>query len=115
MLKSYFFAVAIAAAVLLPPAPGFAVFELGKSLKYKCTAEPNSHDRAACLGYLSGVADVMMEGNTVNKFKACIPENTGDHEIWQAVVKLLKENPGNLHYTADDLVAFAYQEAFPCD
>ena len=56
----------------------------------------------------------MMEGNKINNFKACIPESVSEDKIWATVTKSLKENSGNLHYTADDLVAYAYQDAFPC-
>ena len=86
-------------------------FELGKSLKYKCMADPNSNEGAYCLGYISGLADAMKEGNSVNKFKACIPDSASDMDI---VRKVLKDNPNNLHYTGNDLVAYAYQEAYPC-
>ena len=94
--------------------PGYAFFELGKSLKFKCMDDVNSHDRAFCMGYILGIADTVMEGNKINNFKACIPDSTTENEIWAVVSKALKENSGSLHYVGDDLVAYAYQEAFPC-
>ena len=77
-------------------------------------ADPNSNEGAYCLGYISGLADAMKEGNSVNKFKACIPDSASDMDILKLVRKVLKDNPNNLHYTGSDLVAYAYQEAYPC-
>tara|TARA_B100000315_G_C14425463_1_gene517598 strand:+ start:454 stop:801 length:348 start_codon:yes stop_codon:yes gene_type:complete len=114
MLKKIAVSLAVAGLMLAPTVPGQAFFELGKTLKIKCFDDVNSHDRAFCMGYILGIADVMMEGNTVNDFKACIPESAPEDKIWSTVTKFLKANPGNLHYTADDLVAFAFQETFPC-
>ncbi len=114
MQKKMVMLLVAAGLMLAPSVPGQASFELGKSLKIKCFDDINSHDRAFCMGYLLGIADVMMEGNKINNFKACIPESASEDKIWATVTKSLKENSGNLHYTADDLVAYAYQDAFPC-
>ncbi len=105
---------AVAGLVLLSAAPGNAFFELGKTLKIKCSGDPNSYDRAFCLGYIAGIADAMKDGNKINDFKACIPDDVTEERVLTVVREFLKENPGNLQYTADDLVAFAFQDAFPC-
>lgn len=105
---------AVAGLVLMPAAPGNAFFELGKSLKIKCSSDLNSYDRAFCLGYIAGIADAMKDGNKINDFKACVPDGVTEEQILSVVREFLKENPGNLQYTANDLVAFAFQDAFPC-
>jgi hypothetical protein len=115
MFKKFGLPILVAGIFCLTATSGHAVFELGKSLKFKCMGELNSNEEAQCLGYLSGIADVMMEGNKINKFKACIPETVNDTEILTIIRKVLKDNPSNLHYTGSDLVAYAFQEAYPCD
>lgn len=114
MIKKIGCALLLMGPILLAAASGNAAFELGKSLKYKCFDDPNSYDGGFCLGYITGIADTMKEGNKVNNFKACIPDSATDQDILGVVKQVLKENPGNMHYTGNDLVAFAYQDAYPC-
>jgi hypothetical protein len=115
MFKKYGLAILVAGIVVLSATSGQAFFELGKSLKFKCLADPNSNEGAQCLGYISSIADVMKEGNKINNFKACIPDSANDTDILAIARKVLKESPNNLHYTGSDLIAYAYQDAFPCN
>ena len=65
-----------------------------------------------CLGYISGIADVM-SSNAVNGFRAC----SSSVPLGQLVLvtkKWFGAHPEILHYPADGLIAAAMEEAFPC-
>jgi hypothetical protein len=51
----------------------------------------------------------------INGEVACIPDGVTSGQAVSIVKKYLKENPEELHYTAQSLVAFALIKAFPCN
>lgn len=88
-------------------------FENGNSLKQELN-DQNPAMKAMALGYITGVADVMMQGNAINGFTACIPIRVNRQQLLDITQKFINENPQTLHYTATGFIASALNSAFPC-
>ena len=91
-----------------------AMFLDGNTLYGWCFSE-DAGNKAACLGYVIGVADVLNSENRgeLTQYKACIPaiETT---QVVSAAKKYLDEHRQDGNIIASDLVARALSEAFPC-
>jgi hypothetical protein len=87
-------------------------FETGATLLAKCKS---GYDGAVvCLGYITGVADSLAAGNTVNHFTACMPKIITAGKLQDDVVVYLEKNGDNGHFAAVGLVAAALAHAYPC-
>jgi Rap1a immunity proteins len=91
-----------------------AVFLDGDTLRGWCTSE-DAGDQAACLGYVVGVADVLIsaDGGEPAQSEACIPavETT---QVVDVAKRYLESHRQAGDTAASDQVARALSEAFPC-
>jgi len=106
--------VAIATSVLAATAPyAVGAFYTGNELLEFCrsqnpvTAVDYVKD-ASCIFYIAGITDV------INTRQACIASSVTAGQVRDVVVKWLKANPQERHYTAHNLVVLALSKAFPC-
>jgi hypothetical protein len=70
-----------------------------------------------CYGYLAGVADVaerVMLGSGGLDFEICIPERTTIRQLYDAVMKGLKDNPQDRTAPALFLALKYLRTAWPC-
>ena len=91
-----------------------AKFLDGNTLRGWCFSE-DAGDQAACLGYVIGVADVLISQNRgeLTQYKACIPPiNTT--QVVDTAKQYLDTHRQSGAITASDLVAMALSAAFPC-
>ena len=90
-----------------------AKFLDGNTLRGWCFSE-DVGNQAACLGYVIGVADVLIseKSGELTQYKACIPpiETT---QVVDTAKQYLDTHRQSGDITASDLVAMALSEAFP--
>jgi peptidase E len=82
----------------------------GNQLYQYCTSD-NSVEGGLCLGYITGVADVLQNQNGNN---ICLPKNAVINQIVDTVKKYLTNNPESRHYSAYSEISVALGTAFPC-
>lgn len=97
-------------------APARAQYFDGNTLHFRCQQERETAmvRWTDCLGYVSGVADVMSGRNAINGVQACIPRGTSRNQLKDVVVDWLRRHPEHRHHNAGGLVAAALAEAYPC-
>lgn len=104
---------AVALLALAGPAAAQALeLETGESLLGRCKS--GSEGALTCLGYVSGVADAMAAGNSINLATACFVGKVNAGQLQDAVVAWLERNADKRHFAAAGLVAAALAETFPC-
>lgn len=83
----------------------------GKMLSDLC-----SQDRAACLGYIIGSTDSWASALAAagRPQVVCIPANTNNDQITQAVVRYIRARPQEAGSNAALLVFSGLQATFPC-
>ncbi len=69
----------------------------------------------ACIGYITGIADVLAEGDTVDGWRACISLGVTNSRLTNVVKSWLEQHVENRHRSAPRLVAEALAEAYPCE
>ena len=91
-----------------------AMFLDGNTLRGWCVSE-DVGNQAACLGYVVGVADVLISENRgeLTQYRACIPA-IDTTQVVSTAKKYLESHRQAGNITASDLVAMALSEAFPC-
>jgi len=99
--------------MLLFASPVRAAFDTGNSLYEDCTKE-GGFNAGYCMGYVSGVVDIMNDGTPLYGWKACFPKSATRGQVRDVVTHHLANNPQDRHYNAASLVAEALSEAFPC-
>jgi hypothetical protein len=104
----------VAVAVMAASAAKAQTFEDGDSLYEKCSAEIGQLEYSSCQAYVSGVADVMGAGDSVDGYTACFPPDFKVGQAKDAVTEFLKSHPEWRHHTAAQLVAEALAKEFPC-
>jgi len=82
-------------------------FEDGNTLYAKC----NENQRIYCMGYVTGVADLLQGQNTNG---VCLPQGVVVGQLVDVVKKFLKEHPETRHFTATSEIQVALEGAFPC-
>ena len=103
-----------ALAGLLWPAPGIGgTFDTAAMLQRMCTGE-DTFANGVCVGYVVAVADVLAEGNAVNRFRSCFTEAVTRGQLADVVVTWLGQHPDDKRYAAAGIVAEALSKAFPC-
>lgn len=108
-------AVAVAAALSVVAMAGETraeYFETGNSLLEKCKSGMSG--AVNCLGYVTGIADAMAAGNSVNNATACFPKDVTPGKVQDLVIDYLEKNPDKRGYAAAGLVSAALHESFPC-
>lgn len=109
-------ALSVIAACSVPPAE--AGFVSGADLLDICS--PSRIDPvyrlkvAQCRGYVIGVADTFDCVNPTIGYTWNSETETSQEALVGVVVKWLQDNPGNLRYQANGLVAAALSTEFPC-
>jgi hypothetical protein len=88
-------------------------FEAGNALLAECT-QASSEWQSYCIGYVSGIADVMGMALPVEGFLACIPMPVSTSQARDVAVNYLQKHPEGRNFAAAYLVAAALAEAFPC-
>jgi hypothetical protein len=90
-----------------------ADFRDGNDLLRRC-GSPVEADLLLCFGYIEAITDVMLPGNVVNGFRACVASGVQADQLKDIVVQFLRLNPSRRHFGGAGLVARAISEAFPC-
>jgi len=85
----------------------------GYEVLLRCSGD-NDAQGTQCLGYLQGIADVMLAGNEVNGYHVCIPPGILVGQLEDIALQFLRANPAVRHAATAGLVAKAYQQSFPC-
>jgi hypothetical protein len=115
-------AVILSAAVTLPPQKVRAQVATinGNEIYADCsgsnTRPPTEQWLLAgtCLGYVTAISDALASGNSVNGFKACVPNNADMNQVMNIVKNFIRDQPERRHLVAAGLVAEALGHAFPC-
>ncbi len=105
--------VALALLVLVSKA-ATANYFVGNELHAFCQSDDLTR-KHACVGYITGIADVLAEGNVVDGWRACISLGVTNTRLTDVVKSWLVQNVENRHLSAPRLIAEALAEAFPCD
>ena len=87
-----------------------AYFEDGNSLYDHCQKPVTSSFGAVCYGYVTGVADAL-----VNLGAYCVPQEASRKQAVDVVVFYLRDHPEKRHLPAFDHVTIALKEKFPCN
>jgi hypothetical protein len=109
-------AMATAVALACLPTAARADFATGNILWRFCNdPDPTTWvSYGYCAGYMSGVADIMMQSIPVFGWRACLPETVSAAQATDVLKQFLNQHPEQRHYAAASLVAKALAEAFPC-
>jgi hypothetical protein len=113
-LRLGFLAVALATSFATSATADHA-YTTGHDLMEQCTTQ-NKYGffEGVCLGYVIGIADSMIAGNTINGYRACLPSDASLGQLKDVVVKWLTNNLEKRNLAANRLVAAAFHDAFPC-
>ena len=85
----------------------------GKDLHAFCSA-PSGQQAGACIGYSTAIADMLINGQAIGGWKACIPDTASALKIRDVVKFYLARNPQEHHYKALTTAAKAIALAYPC-
>jgi hypothetical protein len=125
-MRGLILGLAVGLAVLLTSGEGRADFLTGQMLNKECRdGERDDQDSliafGQCHGYIQGVYDAGKVLDTATDkrqwnggWTACVPDGVPMGQLKEVVKKWLREHPADWHYTADNLVARAFEDAFPC-
>lgn len=69
---------------------------------------------AACVGYVTGIADALSAGAAIDGWRACPSGEVTRGQLKDVVVRFLGVHPEWRHFTDASLVAHALSAAFPC-
>lgn len=95
---------------------------LGMGILFSCEDEREAPE-AACLAYISAVADALaiddlvfkMPGRTGRTLRACVPDDLGVRDLRPVVVDCLNKNTDFLGISGVLVVAAALEDTLPCD
>lgn len=86
----------------------------GASLIEACDAQDASQN-AYCVGYIGGVADVVLNSGRRSPVTACIPQSASKDQIFNTTVEYLHDHPREVRsYSGAVLVLEAIRKAFRC-
>jgi hypothetical protein len=88
-------------------------FFTGNQLLQSCQSA-DSTERGFCLGFVAGIADMLMSGPSTGKLGACFPDGVIVRQAMDVAVQYLVAHPEDRHFPAADLVAVALATTFPC-
>ena len=93
-------------------------FYRGNELLTKCTDDKKSkksmQESALCVGYIAGVLDQFDGQRSENNQKACLPSGVTLRQMKAVVVKYIRGNPEQLHFSAETLIVLSAKKAFAC-
>jgi hypothetical protein len=87
---------------------GFA-FISGNTLYERCVPGASDTANSFCIGYVTGVADVLMQLHTV-----CLPSGVEIGQLVDVVTKHLRDHPEVRHYQANNEIGIVLGTTFPC-
>ena len=90
--------------------PRAALALTGNELLKRCE-DNDAVQRAFCVGYVIGVADMVEEGPSG---LICVATGVSNGQLSDIVVKFLRDHPERRHYSANSLVGVALMETYPC-
>jgi hypothetical protein len=99
-------------------APARASFDTGNTLYSACSTERGDtlyyQNNSICMGYVSGVFDVLTLQDFANRKQAC-PLVTGmtRTQLVDIVLKYIRDNPGERNLSAAVMVIGGLKDAFP--
>jgi hypothetical protein len=69
-----------------------------------------------CMGFISGVADMLsvLKYRSLNSYRACVPDGVTEEQLEKIFKKYADDHPEQLHLSAADVVSTAIATAFPC-
>lgn len=94
-----------------PAWPSGGSFYSGNDVFGYC--EGSAKNSAHCIGYTTGIVDALASG-PIFGWAACVPEKVSAAQARDIVVKYLRDNPQERHYSAAGIAAKALSVAFPC-
>jgi hypothetical protein len=114
--------IATAALVLtesvMPTPVSAAGFNTGNALYTECTTDETSPvyfaAKMGCTAYIVGAADSLESMRSFSSKDQCIPENTSKQQVTDVVIKYLRDNPEQRHFTAASTAMLALSIAFNC-
>ncbi len=97
---------------LASPAQAASNYVTGKELQKLCTS-PFDTDYGYCAGFVTGVADVMLQ-QVVSGKKSCHKPSIKSQQLVDLVVSYMEHNPETKKHTARSIVAETLSRSFPC-
>jgi hypothetical protein len=92
-----------------------AQFYSGNDLHGYCSVDRGNLHYAQymgiCQGFVAGVVDSSLRPLS---FRVCVPAGVTLQQTADVVTNYLRDHPEERHYTAQSLVVFALQQAWPC-
>lgn len=89
-------------------------YEDGTAFKAECDDVKSPFFLGECEGYIEAIAGVMLGNNSIDGFRACIPEGITVARLKDVVHLYLTVHSVKLHLAASGLVAEALEDTFPC-
>lgn len=89
----------------------------GSELLTYCARISSAVAQVACLGYIAGISDAMIDERIIGNgaaIRACISKDVRAGDRAAKVIKWLANRTGRLSEPAAGLVASALSDAFPC-
>ena len=116
MATSKFITAALLAASITTPV--HAGLMTGAELKQHCDPDVGSFENGFCTGCIGGMAfglqmGVMIATNNKSSYY-CPPSSISIDQVQAIVMKYINDNPAKWQDRADELIAVAMVEAFPC-
>ncbi len=87
---------------------------VGNELHAFCQSDSLTRQHA-CVGYITGIADVLAEGIAVDGWRACISMGVTNTRLTDVVKYWLEQHAEDRHRNAPGLVAKALAESYPCE
>jgi len=91
--------------------PHARAFHSANELYASCDPDPRA---SACTEYVAGVTDGLWALDS-HLTEICLPDGVVLSQTVDVVVKWLKDNPAQRHYSASSDIEVALREAFPCE
>ena len=110
-------------ALLFTFLPLLAFADTGTELQQTCKKPEIGY--AYCLGYITGATQALSTASSRPAEKQspsasnppgrfCLPQGVSNVQTMQAVIRYMDEHPEQLRLSAETLVAYALQAAYPC-
>lgn len=94
---------------------GEAAAMTGDGLKKYCQSHETSDGYGVCIGYIVAIYDVLRGGEiAISGYRACVPDEATHDQRINVVREFLHGYPQLLRYNANEIVAAALANAFPC-
>ena len=92
-----------------------AEYVSGNRLYEHCGKSGLDAGRDLCIGYVSAIADVMADGDSVDGYRACVPGAITAGQLQDLLFDHLDTYRLYRHHNASRVVARFLAETFPCE